>query len=118
MKRLWLLAALGLSGCATQTLQVTGLPYSPESMELIGPAWGQVTQDYIMCIPFVGFNEGDSLDAISKALKPHAADALLNPLVQTENFFFFPFFCRKTVTASGIAIKFNRPPLPGDAKPK
>ena len=113
MKRLWIIAAIGLSGCATQSLQVTNLPYSPDSMALIGPARGEITQDYVLCIPFSGFNEEDSLDAIGKALKPNAADALLNPVVQTEYFFFFPFYCRKRVTATGIAIKFNKMPLPG-----
>ena len=118
MKRFWLLAAIGLSGCATQSLQVTGLPYSPDAMEILGPARGQITKDYFLCIPFVGFNADDSLDAITKALKPNAADALLNPAIQTEYFFFFPFYCRERVTATGIAVKLNRPPLPGGAKPK
>src|SRR5665213_2086474 len=92
MKRICLLATMALSGCATQNLQVTSMAYSPDTMDLIGPSSGEVTWDYPLCIPFVGSNDGgDSLDAITKALKSHAADALLNPAIQTEHFSFFRF---------------------------
>ena len=88
MKRIWLLAAIGLSGCVTQNLQVTSIAYSPDTMELIGRATGQITQDHFLCIPFSGSAEEDPLIAIARALRPSAADALLNPAIQTEYFSF------------------------------
>ena len=114
MKRTWLLLAVGFSGCATQSLQVTSLAYSPDTMELIGPVTGQVSMEYALCIPFT--NSDDSLTAISRALKPSSADALLNPAVETEYFFLAPFYCRKQVTVSGIAVKFKHPGMPGESK--
>ncbi|MFI5361961.1 MAG: hypothetical protein ACHQ49_08340 [Elusimicrobiota bacterium] len=117
MKRICLLATVVLSGCATQSLQVTSMAYSPDTMQVLGPARGQITQDYFFCVPFLGNDNEDPLDAIAKALKPNAADALLNPAIQTEFLYFFPFYCRKRVTASGIAVKLNRPALPGASKP-
>ena len=93
------------------------MAYSPDTMELIGPASGEIKQDYFLCIPFAGFSGGDSLDAITNALKPHAADALLNPAVQTEYFFLFPFYCSKRVTVYGTAVKLKRTPLPAGNRP-
>jgi len=102
---------LSLSGCAHYGRpHLDSTAYSPETMEIIGPAEGSVTKTYLLSFPIDDGGAGDySLSAVKSAIYISKADALINIISDESYKFYFSWLLyEKTIHVQGIAVRFKR----------
>ena len=101
------LALTLLCGCAHVQPGVSSMNFTPEAMQIVGPAKGESTETYFLCLIPFDFQPASVVDATNRAIKSVRADALINTVVDDERGFAL-LACWQTIRVSGTAVKFKR----------
>jgi hypothetical protein len=104
------LAALSLffAGCMYVNPHVSSMNFSPETMELLGPAMGKSSQKYFLCL--IPEGEYSLMAAMREAINFRQGDALINTCAEHETFVGpLGLWCTHAITVTGTVVKFKRP---------
>lgn len=100
--------AVGFMGCAHVTPQATSTSFSPEAMDVVGPAKGESTQTKALCLIPLSNDEVSVIAATEAALLSVNAEALINSAVDDERGIgVLGLWCWQTIRVSGTAVRFK-----------
>lgn len=104
--------ALALCACAYTRPHFTSLDYSPEGMDIVGPACGSARDYYLLGMGPIGRGKiGFANRAMEAALQSAKADALINVVADemTDVSFLWIIYNRE-VRICGTAVRFRKRP--------
>lgn len=109
MSRLAVVAVtIALSGCAHVTPQATSTSFSPEAMEIVGPAKGESSQTKALCLIPMNNDAASVITATEAALLSVNAEALINTSVDEESGIgILGLWCWQTIRVHGTAVRFK-----------